>query len=151
MIYTKEAFEAEELALELYQLCENSYAHGSPWTAQQFLQSIEENSLYLILKKQQQLLGFVAYQMVLDEVEIIQIAIAQDYKGKGYGQQLLEQFILEMSKQQVAKIFLEVRASNQEARHFYQKNAFQTIFIRKDYYQQPREDGIMMCWEAGKE
>lgn len=61
----------------------------------------------------------------------------------------MKRLIKHAESQKIVSIFLEVRASNQEARLFYEKFGFQVIGTRKNYYQHPQEDAIMMSLKVG--
>ena len=88
-----------------------------------------------------------AYLMVLDSIdvyEILAIATIEEYRNKGFAQELLD-------KIKTKDIFLEVRESNEKAINFYKKNDFKQISIRKGYYSDPTEDAIIMKMEANNE
>lgn len=87
------------------------------------------------------------YLMVLDSIdvyEILAIATIEEYRNKGFAQELLD-------KIKTKDIFLEVRKSNERAINFYKKNNFKQISIRKGYYSDPTEDAIIMKMEANNE
>ena len=50
----------------------------------------------------------------------------------------------DMEKKDICRLLLEVRESNKTALEFYEKNDFRTLTVRKSYYTQPEEDGIIM-------
>ena len=88
-----------------------------------------------------------AYLMVLDSIdvyEILAIATIEEYRNKGFAQELLD-------KIKTKDIFLEVRESNKKAINFYKKNNFKQISIRKGYYSDPTEDAIIMKMEVNNE
>ena len=88
-----------------------------------------------------------AYLMVLDSIdvyEILAIATIEEYRNKGFAQELLD-------KIKTKDIFLEVRESNERAINFYKKNNFKQISIRKGYYSDPTEDAIIMKMEVNNE
>ncbi|MGP1429030.1 MAG: ribosomal protein S18-alanine N-acetyltransferase [Fusobacterium sp.] len=87
------------------------------------------------------------YLMVLDSIdvyEILAIATIEEYRNKGFAQELLD-------KIKTKDIFLEVRESNERAINFYKKNDFKQISIRKGYYSDPTEDAIIMKMEVNNE
>ena len=88
-----------------------------------------------------------AYLMVLDSIdvyEILAIATIEEYRNKGFAQELLD-------KIKIKDIFLEVRESNQVAISFYKKNKFKEISVRKNYYSEPNENAIIMKLEVNNE
>jgi ribosomal-protein-alanine N-acetyltransferase len=84
---------------------------------------------------------------VCDEIEITNIAAK--VKGQGLGRRLMTRLITHAAAENIASIFLEVRASNQEARLFYETFGFQEIGKRKNYYQHPQEDAVLMALKVG--
>ncbi len=113
----------------------------SPWTFEQTFADLlrEETVYYLAFSEDQKVLGFLALSVVMDEIEITNIAVAKAYQSQGIASLLLKQ-LAELD----GKIFLEVRASNDKARRLYEKFEFEAYYQRKDYYQNPQEDAILM-------
>lgn len=108
-----------------------------PWTAKQFEQSIDSYHS-TVIEEQGKVLGFCILQPVLDEANLLLMAIHPDQQGKGLGYQLLEAS-LEQLKNNPVQIFLEVRESNHAAIALYEKSNFHQIDLRKNYY--PNVDG----------
>lgn len=93
-----------------------------------------------------ELCGFALIQQIVDEASIIDICIAQQYQGKGFGRCLLSNLIDEAKHRQAKVIFLEVRESNIPAIQLYSKMGFIRSGERKDYYptETGRENAILM-------
>jgi ribosomal-protein-alanine N-acetyltransferase len=92
--------------------------------------------------------NLVGYTIILDSFdvyEVIKIAIAPNYQGKGLGKKLLTHILENLDK----NLLLEVRESNQVGINLYETLGFKKINIRKGYYQDTGEDGIVMRWEVG--
>ncbi|MCU4498302.1 ribosomal protein S18-alanine N-acetyltransferase [Acinetobacter ursingii] len=116
-----------------------------PWTAQQFLESVESYQS-TVIEQQNQILGFCILQPVLDEANLLLMAIHPEFQGQGLGYQLLEKSI-ELLKNHPVQIFLEVRESNLGAIKLYEKSGFHQIDLRRNYYPKPdgtREQAIIM-------
>ena len=113
---------------------------ASPWKLEQIQADIEQESIsyFLAVDEGSQVLGFVALQETLYEVEILQIAVKRAFQGQGLAQQLLAQL------PDQKEIFLEVRVSNQPAQSLYKKMHFEEIARRKNYYHDPIEDAVIM-------
>lgn len=92
----------------------------------------------------QEILGYVCGMSVLEEGELHRIAVMPAWRGKGYGQLLLQAFLETMKGRGVTAVYLEVRAGNGPAIRLYERNDFERIGIRKAYYQNPREDAQIM-------
>ena len=90
------------------------------------------------------LLGCVWARFVLDEGDIGNIAVAPGFRRRGAGAALLKALLEEAERRQAAVVQLEVRESNLAARRLYEKNGFETVGKRKNYYEKPAEDAILM-------
>lgn len=90
------------------------------------------------------LLGYVWARFVLDEGEIGNIAVAPERRRCGVGAALLGALFAESERRGAAVLRLEVRGSNLAARRLYEKNGFETVGKRKNYYEKPTEDAILM-------
>ena len=87
--------------------------------------------------------GYVVLLCVVDEIEIISIAVLPQYRGRGYSKELLN-FVFDKAKKIGAvAIFLEVNEKNKIARGLYEKVGFVTISTRQKYYNNS-EDAIIM-------
>ena len=116
-----------------------------PWTAKQFEESID-SYVATVVEQQGQVVGFCILQPVLDEANLLLMAIHPSQQGKGLGYKLLESSMA-LLKNNPLQIFLEVRESNQAAIALYEKSGFHQIDIRKNYYPKPdgsREHAIIM-------
>lgn len=90
------------------------------------------------------ILGFAGMMITVDEAELLYIATDLPYRKKGIGQMLLSQIISVAEKNQSNRLLLEVREHNEDARRFYEKNGFVFLSLRKDYYNNPVENAIIM-------
>ena len=96
-----------------------------------------------------ELLGFIGYRQLFDEVELTNIAVHPKVQGQGLSQAFLVQWIKKLHQARV--VHLEVRKSNQVAIHVYKKVGFKLINIRQDYYDYPVEDAVIMNLEIKEE
>ncbi|CAB1210001.1 ribosomal protein S18-alanine N-acetyltransferase [Acinetobacter bouvetii] len=108
-----------------------------PWTIKQFEESIDSYQS-TVIEQQGQVVGFCILQPVLDEANLLLMAIHPGQQGKGLGYQLLEESVAQL-KNNPLQIFLEVRESNRAAIALYEKSGFHQIDLRKNYY--PNVDG----------
>ena len=84
----------------------------------------------------------------LDEAEIVNVAIKKDHQNHGYGAEMVQALIGEEKKNGVVSFILEVRPSNLSAHRCYQKLGFRTIGIRRDFYDCPKENALVMKMES---
>ena len=116
-----------------------------PWSKAQFLSSMEVGHYSLVMHKESDILGFAIYSPIIPESHLLNIAIDPVHQGKGLGDKLLKQIILQNKTIGVKTISLEVRASNLTAINLYEKRGFHKDAIRPDYYGgSPKEDALLM-------
>ncbi|OTG92654.1 ribosomal protein S18-alanine N-acetyltransferase [Acinetobacter sp. ANC 3832] len=108
-----------------------------PWTLKQFEESINSYQS-TVIEQQGEVVGFCILQPVLDEANLLLMAIHPQQQGKGLGYQLLDQSMA-LLKNNPLQIFLEVRESNLSAIALYEKSGFHQIDMRRNYY--PKADG----------
>jgi len=89
----------------------------------------------------------VAYGVVwcvADEGELANLAVRDDYRGRGLGGRLLDRLMAAAAGRGVRDLFLEVRPSNTAARALYAGRGFAEVGLRPDYYERPREDALVL-------
>ncbi|MBE6846289.1 MAG: ribosomal-protein-alanine N-acetyltransferase [Ruminococcus sp.] len=91
-----------------------------------------------------EIIGFVNGSWVLDEAELLNIAVVEKSRRKGVAAMLLEALEKFLREENAGKIFLEVREQNHVAISFYEKNGFEKNGLRKNYYSNPRDNGVLM-------
>lgn len=91
-------------------------------------------------------LGYAGLQTVLDEGYINNVAVSPAFRRQGVAGELLAAFI-RFGAAKLAFLTLEVRASNAPAIALYEKYGFQEAGRRKNYYDDPKEDAILMTLE----
>jgi len=128
-------------------------AQASPWGRLSFEESLTKGYCCRVIEvsgaaisgtPESQLLNIVAYHVVceiVDELHILNVVTAPQTQGLGLGHMLMAD-ILEIAKRKnVAKLFLEVRASNTVAQSLYLKWQFTQIALRKSYYRPTSQSG----------
>lgn len=116
-----------------------------PWTSKQFYEAVEQYQS-TVIEGDGQVQGFCILQPVLDEANLLLMAVHPSQQGRGLGYQLLEQS-MQMLKNNPIQIFLEVRESNLAAIKLYEKSGFHQIDLRKNYYPKStggREHAVIM-------
>lgn len=115
-----------------------------------YFKKINEKKI-LVLEIDEKIIGFILFDFIFDECEIYKIVILEEYRNKNLSRLLMEKFISEMKNKNILKIFLEVRESNIFAIKLYTFFGFKEIRKIKDYYKEPKEDGIVMLKEVDYE
>ena len=108
-----------------------------PWSRQQFQESLTSYQC-TVYEQANQVVGFCILQPVVDEANLLLMAIHPSQQGKGLGYELLD-YSIQLLKNNPIQIFLEVRESNLAAIRLYEKTDFHQIDLRKNYY--PNLDG----------
>lgn len=90
------------------------------------------------------LMGHVVLSTVLDEGSIDNVAVAPEYRRRGVADALIAETVRKGREMELAFITLEVRAGNEPAIALYRKHGFVEVGRRKNYYEKPREDAILM-------
>lgn len=91
-----------------------------------------------------ELLGYIGFQSVAGEASVFNVAVSEKHRRKGIGAALVSRLVAEAKEWGNEVIFLEVRAGNLPAINLYEKSGFVFCGIRKDYYDAPKENAILM-------
>ena len=125
---------------ELERLC-----FSVPWSRNMLAEELENalSAMLVALDDQGHVAGYAGLQVILDEGYITNVAVRPDCRRRGVAGQILQVF----QAQNLAFLTLEVRASNQAAILLYGSRGFRGMGRRKNYYEHPREDAIIMTKE----
>lgn len=99
---------------------------------------------YFVAEIDEEIVGYGGLWHVLDEGDIINIAVNSQYRRRGIGQAILKRLFEEAHEKALVILHLEVRQSNEAAIKLYQQNGFKEIAVRKGYYHHPLEDALIM-------
>ena len=113
-------------------------------TCEEYADDIQKQALsYTPYKK---ILGYIGMYCSFEEGEITNVAVLPFARKKGVGNRLINSLKEIAKHQNLERIVLEVRVSNQPAISLYEKNGFVSVGIRKNFYEKPVEDAkIMIC------
>ena len=123
------------------------------WSRSQLEQQLTDaRSTNLGVFASEGLAGFVLAKSLFDESELYQIAVSPDQQGRGLAQQLLNALIAELKRESIARVMLEVRASNLRAIDLYTRFGFTVDGRRKDYYliESGREDALLLSYQVNR-
>lgn len=118
----------------------------TPWSRDSFRQELERNvaARYLVAEKDGRVIGYAGAWIILDESHITNIAIEESCRGHGYGRALTAALMQYLSNLGASYATLEVRRSNLRAQNLYQSLGFVQLGVRKRYYEDNREDALLM-------
>ena len=123
---------------------------SDPWSEKSIASELENPlSLWLVAEENGQVWGYVGSQTVLDESDMMNVAVDPGFRRQGIARALIETLIAELSKMGSRCLRLEVRVSNENARALYARMGFQQLGLRKNYYHNPKEDALILGkeWE----
>ena len=117
---------------------------AAQWPQESYASLLDHAGLIWVAERTGTLLGFVVARPVADEAEIMNLAVDPAHRHSGIASALLESAVDEFRRARLQSIFLEVRASNAIAIHFYERRGFARTGRRPAYYQHPTEDAVLM-------
>ena len=103
-----------------------------------------ENGMCFTATDDSGVVGYILGTKIPPEGEIYRIAVREDKRQRGIGYRLLSYALKTERGQGVETVFLEVRSKNVPARALYKSYGFKEIGIRKNYYQNPSDDAVIM-------
>lgn len=119
-----------------------------PWSERSIASELENPlSLWLVAMEEDRLLGYVGSQTVLDETDMMNVAVDPAARRQGVARALIQELTAQLKQRGSRKLSLEVRASNLGAIRLYESLGFARLGCRPGYYRNPRED----AWILGKE
>ena len=122
-----------------------SSSFSRPWTRVHFLDEIQSpfGRSTVAITPEGAIAGYICVKQVLDEAEILDVAVSGSMRGRGIGRFLVESALEECRNSGGGHVSLEVRVGNEEAITLYRKIGFRETGRRKQYYDNG-EDAILM-------
>jgi ribosomal-protein-alanine N-acetyltransferase len=115
-----------------------------PWSEASFEDSLAREDTVFLVCEDTEVVGYVGMYLSFEEGEITNVAVTPSYRKRGCGYLLMEAIKEEAKERRAECIILEVRVSNASAVSLYKKHGLEPIGIRKDFYEHPTEDAIIM-------
>ena len=117
-----------------------------PWSEAAFAADLADSNkaYYLVWEYEGRLVGYGGYWRVLGEGEIMNIAVAPDWRRRGLAAGLLQALILQAEHERLSCLTLEVREGNLAARALYNRHGFVEAGLRRNYYADNNESAIIM-------
>jgi len=122
----------------------------SPWTREMYLaelQNVGVSFCYLARDDARRVLGFCSFWRILDELHVNNLAVDPVWRRRGIASALLTFVLNEGARLGARRATLEVRRSNDIARHLYERLGFSTAGVRRAYYSNPVEDALVLWRE----
>lgn len=116
-----------------------------PWTREGFLTYLmKKDTMFFVVEEKEKILGFCSMMTVLDEGDILNVAVRKERQKEGIGQFLVDSILRMADLQGIRLVHLEVREGNQTARRLYERLGFKEDGLRRDYYEDPVENAVLM-------
>ena len=118
---------------------------SDPWSENSVASELENPlSCWLVAVEGEQVLGYVGSQTVLDESDMMNLAVDPAFRRRGIARALVLALIEQLREMGSRQLTLEVRASNESAQALYAQLGFERVGRRKNYYLNPREDALIL-------
>lgn len=118
---------------------------SDPWSEGSVAAELDNPlSCWLVCQEKGEVLGYVGSQTVLDQSDMMNIAVAAEARRRGIAQALIQALTAQLKTRGSRSLSLEVRPSNAAAVALYQKLGFTQVGRRPNYYRHPREDGLIL-------
>lgn len=113
-----------------------------------FTYMVREDAVFLVAEEEDKILGYCGILISFEDAEVTNVCVSEEARGRGIGKLLMEELIRRAVSKGVEFVHLEVRESNTVARTMYESMGFHVDWIRKGYYDLPKEDAVLMTWKA---
>lgn len=134
----KESHVAQVAALE--KLC-----FSDPWSEKSVASELDNKlALWLVAEEDSTVVGYIGSQTVLDESDMMNVAVHPDHRRKGVAEALVTALVDALRDKGSHSLALEVRVSNVPAIALYEKLGFTQAGLRKNYYRNPKEDARIL-------
>jgi ribosomal-protein-alanine N-acetyltransferase len=111
------------------------------WTKLQVAKLIADQTVLVCVNNHSgKVFACVFFSVVLDEAELLNIAVHSDFKQQGIATTLMEELISRLRKKAVVSIFLEVAVNNKPALILYTKFDFKQVGVRRAYYKRKNQN-----------
>ena len=129
---------------ELERIC-----FSTPWSRNMLAEELDNllSAFLVALDDSGRVVGYAGLQVILDEGYITNIAVRPECRRRGVAAKLLQVFLDFGQANRLSFLTLEVRASNYDAIALYGSRGFRGVGRRKNYYEHPKEDAIIMTRE----
>lgn len=134
-------------AAELERAC-----FAAPWTESALREELDNpNAVFLAAEQDGQTVGYLGCHLILDEGYIANVAVSPACRKQGIGSLLVAELLRRLTEKQAAFVTLEVRVSNAPAIALYEKHGFEPVGTRRNFYDAPKEDALLMTAYLNRE
>lgn len=123
-----------------------SFTSPDPWSEKAIYHDVceNQNACVLVAEVEGEIVGYLNSWKVADEFQLCNIGVLAEYRRNHIGQQFIDVLIGIAKELKCSVVTLEVREKNLIARQLYEKNGFQVVGIRRNYYQNDLDNAVLM-------
>lgn len=116
------------------------------WSEKSFRDAaLSPENLYLVCLQDDKIAGYCGMWGSFGDGNITNVCVKEEYRNQGVGYEMLSELMnIGINEYKIEVFYLEVRQSNDSAKHLYEKLGFRSIGVRKNFYEKPVEDANIM-------
>jgi [ribosomal protein S18]-alanine N-acetyltransferase len=123
-----------------------------PWSDDDFVRCLRQrNCIGMVAEYGDQVVGFMIYELHKTRIHVLNFAVADSYRRRGVGSQMIAKLTGKLSSQRRSRIMLEVRETNLYAQIFFRENGFRAVSVLRSYYADTPEDAYLMQYRYRSE
>jgi [ribosomal protein S18]-alanine N-acetyltransferase len=123
-----------------------------PWLDEDFVRCLRQrNCIGMVAEHDDRVVGFMIYELHKTRIHVLNFAVADGYRRRGVGSQMLAKLSAKLSAQRRSRIVLEVRETNLSAQLFFRENGFRAVSVLHSYYADTPEDAYLMQYRYRSE
>ncbi len=105
-----------------------------PWLEEDFIRCLRQrNCIGMVAEHEDRVVGFMIYELHKTRIHVLNVAVADDYRRRGVGSQMVAKLIAKLSSQLFFRVVLEVRETNLAAQLFFRENGFRAVSVLRDF------------------
>lgn len=116
-----------------------------PWCEEDFIHCMRRrNCIGMVAEDDDRVVGFMIYELQKSRIHVLNFAVADDYRRRGVGSQMIAKLISKLSSQRRSRLILEIRETNLPAQLFFRENGFRAVSVLRSFYADTPEDAYIM-------
>ena len=115
-----------------------------PWCEEDFIRCLRQWScISMVAEDENRVAGFMIHELHKSRIHVLNFAVAEDYRRRGVGSQMIAKLIGKLAAQRRSRIVLEIREGNVAAQLFFRENGFRAVSVLRSYYADTPEDAYV--------
>jgi len=116
-----------------------------PWSEEGFINCLRQrNCIGMVAEHDERVVGFMVYELSKTRIRVLNFAVAESFRRRGAGSQMMSKLIGKLSTQRRSRITLEVRETNLAAQLFFRAVGFRAVSVLRQFYADTPEDAYLM-------